>query len=201
MQPYSAQDYAAQLAQLLPQGAAWPREADTVLASLLQALAQEPARVDAAIHALLTELDPPQSLALLSAWERVCALPDGCSQPGETIAERREAVVLRLAAQGGQTPAYFAELATLLAGAVCTVREYRPFRAGMSRVGESLSNGDWPHAFTVQAPSVPIRSFRVGQGAVGERLRTWGNERMECTIRRLAPAQSIVTFTYGEAPS
>ena len=197
MQPYSAEDYARQLAALLPQGAAWPREADTVLARLIEALAQEPARVDTAAHALLTELDPPQALEMLSAWERVCGLPDGCSQPGETIAERREAVVLRLSAQGGQTPAYFSEVATLLAGAVCTVREYRPFRVGKSCVGESLTNGDWPQAFTTQAPSVPIRAFRVGQSVAGERLRSWGNERLECTIRRLAPAHSIPMFTYG----
>ncbi|MBU1040041.1 MAG: DUF2313 domain-containing protein [Proteobacteria bacterium] len=197
MQPYSAQDYAAQLAALLPQGAAWPREPDTVLAGLLTGLAEEPARVDAAAHALLTELDPPQSLELLEAWERVCGLPDGCSQPGETVAERREAVVLRLSAQGGQTPAYFAEVATLLAGAVCTVREYRPFRVGSSTVGDVLTNGDWPQAFTTQAPSVPIRAFRVGQSVVGERLRSWGNERLECIVRRLAPAHSIPMFTYG----
>lgn len=197
MQPYSADDYAAQLAALLPQGAAWPREPDTVLAALLGGLAEEPARVDAAAHALLTELDPPQSLELLEAWERMCGLPDECSQPGETIAERREAVVLRLSAQGGQTPAYFAEVATLLAGAMCTVREYRPFRAGRSRAGDPLSSGDWPHTFTVQAPETPVRTFRAGQSAAGEPLRKWGNERLECTIRRLAPAQTIVTFTYG----
>ncbi|MHC1701810.1 MAG: YmfQ family protein [Humidesulfovibrio sp.] len=197
MQPYSAQDYAAQLAALLPQGPAWPREPDTVLARLLDGLAEEPARVDAAAHALLTELDPQQALELLEAWERMCGLPDGCSQPGETIAERREAVVLRLSAQGGQTPAYFAEVATLLAGAMCTVREYRPFRAGRSSAGDPLSNGDWPHAFTVQAPETPIRVFRAGQSAAGEPLRKWGNERLECTIRRLSPAQAIVTFTYG----
>lgn len=196
MQPYSADDYAAQLSALLPQGAAWPRGADTVLASLIQALAQEPARLDAALHDLLAELDPPQSLELLSAWERVCGLPDGCSQPGETVAERRWAVVAKLSAQGGQTPNYFAELATLLTGAVCAVREYRPLRVG-SRAGDLLSNGDWPHAFTIQAPEVPVRTMRAGQGCAGERLRSWGNERLECTVRRLAPAHTIVTFTYG----
>ncbi|MBU1229564.1 MAG: YmfQ family protein [Proteobacteria bacterium] len=196
MQPYSAQDYAAQLAALLPQGAAWPREADTVLAALLQGLAVEPARVDAALHDLLTELDPPQALELLADWERVCGLPDGCSQPGETVQERREAVALRLSAQGGQTPAYFAEVATLLAGAPCIVREFRPLRVG-SRAGDLLSNGDWPFAFSVQAPEVPIRTMKAGQGCAGERLRTWGNERLECTVRRLAPAHTIVTFTYG----
>lgn len=197
MQPYSADAYAAQLAQLLPQGAAWPREQDTVLANLVSALAQDPARLDAAMHALLTELDPSQALLMLEEWERVCGLPDECSQPGETIAERREAIVAKLSAQGGQTPEYFAELATLLAGAPCTVREYRPFRAGRSAVGDALSNGDWVHTFTIHAPETPIRHFRTGQSATGEALRKWGNERLECTLKRLAPAHTIVIFSYG----
>lgn len=198
MQPHSATEYASQLGQLLPQGAAWPREEGTVLAALLEALAQDPARLDAAMHALVTEADPAQALLLLPEWERMCGLPDECSQPGETLAERRAAVVSKLTAQGGQTPEFFSELATLLSGAVCTVREYRPFRVGMSAVGDPLSNGDWVFAFTVQAPQVPVRSFAVGRSAVGEPLRKWGNERLECTIRRLAPAHSIVTFTYGD---
>lgn len=197
MKPYSATDYASQLAQLLPQGAAWPREQDTVLATLLTALAQEPARLDAALHALLTELDPAQALLLLMEWEAMCGLPDECSQPGETLAERRAAVVAKLSAQGGQTPEYFSELATLLCGASCTVREYRPFRVGGSAAGDALTGGDWVHTFTVQAPETPIRSFRTGQSAAGEPLRKWGNERLECILRRLAPAHAIVTFTYG----
>lgn len=197
MQPYSAEEYASQLAQLLPSGAAWNCEDGTVLAALLLALAQEPARVDATAHELLAELDPHQTLQLLPQWEAMCGLPDQCSQPGETMAERRAAVVAKLSAQGGQTPEYFAEMATLLSGAVCTVREYRPFRAGRSCAGDPLSNGAWSHTFAIEAPQTPVRSFLAGQGCAGEPLRRWGNERLECTIRRLAPAHTIVKFHYG----
>lgn len=197
MDAYTADDYAAQLAQLLPVGPAWPREPGTVLDALLQALAQEPARLDAAAHRLLAELDAPQALALLPEWETMCGLPDGCTQGAETVAQRRDAVVLRLTARGAQTPAYFADLATLLADAPCTVREYRPFRVGRSATGDALCNGDWQHTFTVQAPAVPVRAFAVGSGAAGEPLRSWGLERLECVIRRLKPGHAIVTFTYG----
>lgn len=197
MQPYSADAYATQLAQLLPPGAAWTHEEGSVLAALLLALAQEPARVDATAHEMLTELDPAQTLQLLPKWEAMCGLPDQCSQVGETIAERRAAVLANLSAQGGQTPGHFAELATLLAGAVCTVREYRPFRAGMSCAGDPLSNGPWVHTFAIEAPATPVRPFLAGQSCAGEPLRRWGNERLECTIRRLAPAHTIVSFHYG----
>lgn len=197
MQPYSQSDYAAMIGQLLPQGAAWTREDGTVLAALVQALATEPARLDATAHELLAELDPQRTLQLLALWEEMCGLPDQCSQPGETVAERRAAVVLRLTAQGGQTPAYFADLATMMAGGACSVREYRPFRAGLSRAGDPLTNGAWPSCFAIKAPATPVRAFRAGRGCAGEPLRTWGNERLECVIRRLAPAHTTVKFHYG----
>lgn len=197
MQPYTASDYARQLAQLLPQGAAWPRQEGTTLMALIKAMAMEPARVDAAAHATLTELDPAQALQLLTRWEDMCGLPDQCSQASETIAERRAAVLAKLSAQGGQTPAYFAEVATLLAGQVCTIKEYRPFRAGRSRAGDALTNGAWVFTFAVQVPNTPVRIFCAGRNAAGEPLRKWGNERLECTIKRLAPAHTIVHFYYG----
>jgi len=197
MQPYSATDYARLLTQLLPSGQAWRAGAGSVLAAFLEALAQEPARLDASMHELLTELFPPKSLALLTTWEGMCGLPDQCSQPGETVAERRAAVLAKLTAQGGQTPGYFAELATLLTGQVCTVREYRPFKAGWSKAGDALTNGGWAHAFAVEVPSTPVSVFRSGRGAAGEPLRKWGNARLECTIKRLAPAHTVPQFHYG----
>lgn len=196
MQPYGPDDYASQLAQLLPQGEAWRQGQDGVLAGLLRALAEEPARLDAAAHELLAELCPALTVALLPRWEDVCGLPDQCSQPNETLAERREAVVAKLAALGGQTPEYFAELATLLCGAVCTVREYRACRVGMSSIGDPVGDA-WAGAWTVRGPSRSIRSAAAGTASIGDPLRSWGHERMECIIRRLAPAHTNVTFAYG----
>jgi len=197
MQPYSAEAYASQLTALLPPGAAWTCEADSVLAALLLAMAQEPARVDSAAHELLAELDPFQTFQLLTRWESECGLPDTCSQLGETVSQRREAVVAKLASLGGQTPEYFADLATILTGQICTIKEYRPFRAGRSHAGDPLSNGDWVFTFAVVVPATPVHTFRAGQSGAGEPLRKWGNERLECTIKRLAPAHTIVKFYYG----
>ncbi|MBL3582636.1 YmfQ family protein [Oleidesulfovibrio alaskensis] len=197
MKPYDQTQYAAQLKALLPPGSAFAAEKDSVTSALLTALAAELARLDAEAHRLLAEADPAQTLELLPEWEKQCGLPDACSRREATIAERRESVVMRLASMGGQSPDYYAELATAIAGKLCTVREYRPFRSGMSAAGDPLSNGDWVFTFAVQAPAVPIHSFACGQGAAGEPLRRWGITRLECVIRKLAPAHCIVIFTYG----
>lgn len=77
-----ASDYLAQLAALLPPGAALPREPDSVLMRLLSAPAAELARVEARAAALLDEADPRVAADLFEAWERVAGLPDDC-QPIE----------------------------------------------------------------------------------------------------------------------
>lgn len=196
MKAYSEEQYADVLMQLLPQGAAWPRDAESNLTALLKGLASEAARLDVTAHELLTELDAAQALVLLGDWEAMCGLPDGCSQVNETVAQRREAVVMRLSSRGGQSPEYFAELATLLTGELCTVEEFRPFRVGQSRTGDRLYNGAWPQTFAIHAPAVTVNNFRVGSSAVGEALRTWGRDRLECVIKQLKPAHTIVIFKY-----
>lgn len=198
MKAYSEEQYVDMLMRLLPQGAAWPRDAESNLVNLLKGLATESARLDATAHELLTELDPPQALEMLSQWETMCGLPDECSQVDETVGQRREAVVMRLSSRGGQSASYFAELATLLTGELCTVEEFRPFRVGQSRTGDRLYNETWAQTFAVVAPAVPVTNFRVGSSTVGEALRTWGNERLECVINQLKPAHTIVIFKYGE---
>ena len=88
-----AVDYAAALQRLLPPGPALPRETSALFTALLQALAQEFARVEAAGTSLLDELDPRTTLVLLPDWERVCGLPDPCCGTlATTIPERRAAV-------------------------------------------------------------------------------------------------------------
>lgn len=198
MQPYSAADYLGMLQALLPPGAAWTREPDAVLTRVLAGLADALARVDERAHLLMEEARPWEALWLLADWETECGLPDECSQPDETVAERRAAVVLKITATGGQNPEYFAELARAYTGLDCTVREFRPFRAGMSAAGDPLTNGDWIFTWRIHAPETVIRPFRAGQGCAGEPLRTWGNEALECALPRLAPAHTLLQFTYEE---
>lgn len=194
----TAADYLEQLKTLLPPGQAFPREPGTTLHDLLDGMSIELARVDDRGEALPAEANPLSTNELLGDWERVAGLPDKCSGVlEETQQGRRNALLTKLASTGGQSAPYFIELARSL-GYIVTIEQFRPFRVGMSRVGDSLTNGDWVFTWRVRAPAVSVTSFRVGRSAVGERLRTWGNDALECKINQLKPAHTVALFAYGD---
>jgi uncharacterized protein YmfQ (DUF2313 family) len=158
----------------------------------------ELARVDGRGEALPGEANPADTNELLVDWERVAGLPDKCAGVlEETLQGRRNALLTKLSSTGGQSAAYFIELAASL-GYTVTIEQFRPFRVGMSRAGDSLTNGAWVFTWLIRAPEVTVTSFRVGRSAVGERLRTWGNDTLECKINQLKPAHTIALFAYGD---
>lgn len=194
----TAADYLEQLKTLLPPGQAFPREAGTTLHNLLDGMSIELARVDGRGEALPSEANPLNTNEMLTDWERVAGLPDKCSGAlEETLQGRRSALLAKLSSTGGQSPAYFIELASSL-GYTVTIEQFRPFRAGMSRAGDALTNGTWVFTWRIRAPEVSVTSFRAGLSAVGERLRTWGNDTLECKINQLKPAHTIALFAYGD---
>jgi uncharacterized protein YmfQ (DUF2313 family) len=185
------------LQSLLPPGAAWSRAPDAALTRLLNVIAGEFARLDALAEAALAEADPRTTSALIAEWEAMAALPDSCSADELTgLVARRAALLQRVTSRGGQSRAYFMELAAAL-GYTITITEFRPFTVGKSTVGEALTNGAWQSTWQVNAPLTTIRGFTVGQSAVGDPLRSWGNQVLECAIRRANPAHTLVLFKYG----
>lgn len=194
----TAAEYREQLKALLPPGQAFPRDPDTTLHDLLDGMSIEFARLDARSEVLPVEANPSTSNELLTDWERIAGLPDKCSGALEqTIQGRRKALLTKLTSTGGQSSAYFIELAASL-GYTVTIEEFRPFRAGWSSAGDALTNGDWVFTWLVRAPEVTVTSFRAGLSAAGERLRTWGNDTLECKLNQLKPAHTIAIFAYGE---
>lgn len=194
----TAADYLEQLKTLLPPGQAFPREAGTTLHSLLDGMSLELARVDGRGEALPAEANPSSTNEMLSDWERVVGLPDKCSGAlEETLQGRRAALLAKLSSTGGQSKAYFIELAAAL-GYTVTIEEFRPFRAGISRAGDALTNGPWAFTWRIRAPANTIISFRAGMSAAGERLRAWGNDTLECKINQLKPAHTLALFAYGD---
>lgn len=196
---YTAAEYREQLKALLPPGVAITRDAGSSAHKLMDSLAVELARIDTRLDALPVEAQPFTTAELLADWERVAGLPDNCSGLlGPTIAARRADLVAKLASVGGQSPAYFQGVAAAIGFGVF-VDEFRPFRAGAARAGDEITNGDWVFTWRVLGPEQTISQFRAGAGAAGEPLATWGNSALECRIRQLAPAHTIVIFAYGGA--
>lgn len=198
----TAADYLSQLRGLLPRGVAWRAADGQNITNLLQAMADELARVDGRAAQLHEEADPLTTKELLSDWERLAGLPDNCSQTlADNVQQRRAALVSKLTQQGGQSKQYFIDLAAMLGYAV-TITEYRPFRVGINAMGDNLYGEDWIFTWTVNAPAVaPLVYFRVGQSAVGEPLVTvTPNTELECAISRTKPAHTNVLFAYADLP-
>ncbi|KJS31638.1 MAG: hypothetical protein VR64_10590, partial [Desulfatitalea sp. BRH_c12] len=89
-------------------------------------------------------------------------------------------LLARVTAVGAQTPGFFIRLAASI-GYTITVDE---------NVG-----GD-PTVWRVNAAATTVRWARAGQSRAGERIRSWGNELLECTILEVNPAHLTVLFAY-----
>ena len=190
-----AEDYREQFLALLPQGRVWTREPDSQLSKLLLGLADEFARVDARIDDLLEEQDARTTNELLVDWERVTGLPGDCVPLADTLQERRAEVVQKLTTRGGQDRQFFIDVAARL-GFRITITEVTPFRVDINKIGDPILGEDWWFAWQVNGPLQTIRNFQIGQSQIGEPLRDWGNDVLECVINELAPAHTIVLFAY-----
>lgn len=195
---HSRDEYRDALAALLPTGPAWPRDPEAALMKFLASLAVEMERVDARAAQLLAETDPAATTELLADWERVVGLPDPCVTQVQTVAQRRQALEGRLTAVGGQSRRFFTELAFRL-GYSITIDEFRS-AAEATAAGIPFTGDEWAHTWRVNVPvAVSITYFRVGAGAVGEQLRAWSNEVLECQFNRYKPAHTRLLFAYATA--
>lgn len=177
----TAAQYLIQLQALLPRGAAWTREPEADLTQLLRGLSVELARVDERCDQLVKEMDPHSVTEMIDDWETTYGLPDPCTGPLATLAERRAALAAKVSAIGAASPAYFIALAASIGYAVT--------------IDENVDGDQFK--WRVNSDDVTIRYFRAGQGRAGERLRTWGNQLLECVIRKYSPAHTEVVFGYG----
>lgn len=192
--------YLDQAQQLLPRGAAWPRVPGGVLARLLGALAETFERVHDDADALPAALHPITTLEYLERWEEVAGLPDNCSGALRGgIAERRSDLLAKLAAVGGQSPAYFVAVARAQ-GYTIRIREFEPFRVGISACDQPIYGEEWDHAWAVLAPFSTVHHFTC-ETPVNMPLAWWGNEALECRIRQLKPAHNSVLFFYDQVDS
>lgn len=189
-------DYTRQLQALLPSGIAWPRDADATLTKLLEGLAGELARADGRMLQLLEEADPRTASELFGEWEHMAGLPDACAVAfgGEqTMAQRRGALVGKLTTLGGQSAAYYVGVA-LAMGYVITVQDFTEHTVEDS-VEHSLYGTDWAFAWQVNGSLNTVIDITV-ESTVEDPIAAWGNDLLECVIRRLAPAHTIVLFSY-----
>lgn len=193
----SGQDYHAQLLALLPPGPAWDAEAVPDLVKVLEALAQEFARVDARADSLLGEMVPSGVRELLLDWERVLGLPDPCLGAEGGFAERRAEVVRRFGEVGRQDPLYFVEIARKLGYPDAWVEEYRAPRFGRSIFGKArFGTRQQQFLWKFHLGARRAGGARFGVTQWGERFGANPNNIVECIVRRYQPAHTHVIFEY-----
>lgn len=196
-----AADYHDQLRALLPPGPAWDAELVPEVDAALRGLAPELARLDARGFALLNEADPLTLHEMLPDWERVMQLPDPCLGAAPTLEDRKQAVRQRLTGLGGQSAAYFEQLARDQGYPSAKVVAHRAPRFGRARFGRS-SFGTWAAQFmwTLYAGERLSGGRRFGVSYWGERFGGNPAQALECLVRRAAPAHTLENILYEEAP-
>lgn len=194
---YTTQDFAAQFQSLLPTGEVWPRDPDAVQSQVMAALSPTYTRSAARAANLLVDAFPSTTLELLPEWELSVGLPDPCAGASPTIQQRRAQVVARLTSRGGQSIPYFTQFAASL-GYPITITQFSPSRFGRP-FGLPFGGTDWAFAWQINGPTVTTASFRFGSDAFGEPFAISGNAVLQCELARVAPAHTILLFSYGFA--
>ena len=206
MQKASENNYLAQQQDLLPYGEAWNREADSFITHLLRGLALLWVRVHNRALGIIEDADPRTTLEMLADWETALGLPDDCLPAGNSIQERRAAVLAKLDDEGRQDPDFYQELARML-GYKITIEEYSPFICGLGRCGGNVPCGDRLNGghdvryyWRVKIHGPRITLFRCGASAPPDRLGKISRAtELECLIRRYKLAHTYVIFEYEYA--
>lgn len=180
----NADSYARTLRQLLPPGKFWKLDPSGWLWKVLQALADELARVgDRATIDLANEMQPNTAVETLPDWLRVLGIPDEtipvvpATTGGQQIAATQKYI-----AQGGQSEPYFIALAAAC-GYPATVTQYYPdvFRCG-SRCGSPLYGIDWAFVWQLNVTAGSADALTHAQ--------------LEAVINKYKPAHTQVLFNY-----
>lgn len=146
---YGTDEYTSAIQSLFPVGRVWPRASDSVMTTLIRALAAAYRQNDADAVQLLVDAFPKTASALLPEWEATLGLPDDCAcNASSDEALRRQVVVSKLIGTGGQSAAYFISLAEAM-GYGISIKQYRQARAGLSVCGDAINGDRWPYVWEV----------------------------------------------------
>lgn len=202
--------YEVALGKLMPPGRAW---SGRTLNNLVAALAQNFADSDANAVDLIKDAFPSTAYNLLTEWESTLALPDTCANDVvDSVAYRRAAVVKKLVGVGGQSMAYYTDLAKNF-GFNISITQHAPSKFGQT-FGNTFGGQDWAFAWTVTTPDFATVSSQINQsfgltfgqpfGGLFAQAFTQSlitptnvNQMLACLIGSAAPAHTIVLYQFG----
>lgn len=194
------------LAAIAPKGMAYPTDPDSVFQRVLKGYAGVLSAHHDYVNSAVEQGMPQLTCTRLEEWEAALGLPD-C---GVDIASKqvRVGAVIRhlsgwlgaLATDNGSTSsvAFIKSVARTL-GYEVEVIFNKPFRVGISRVGDRLGEKNPPLYINVVAAPVGYQwsnqPFRVGIHRVGRRLGQ-RSSNLECVLKKILPARYELIFNY-----
>lgn len=185
------------LQALLPPGRALTVEPDAVLTRLLEAVAARMLAAETAMLDLLRQMDPRLATDLLPDWERLLGLPDDCAPANQEVADRQQAAYRRLTETGGQSRAYFIDLADRNGEPGVTITEFRPMNCNNACNDPLLSTAD-AHTWRVNIPRAAqaVRLMNCNSSCSAA-LQMYTPSAIECFFNERKPAHTQVVFAYA----
>src|SRR5215831_9555109 len=223
----SGDDYLQAFVGLLPQGQAWPRALSSVLYRTCRGLTSYWGIVDGRAGDLLErESDPRKATdvihadgerdGLLPEWERAWGLPDPCFPSADSIAARQRMLLTVMTWMGGQSRKYFLDLLHWLGYENAYIKEFAPFMAGISRVGDTrepppddrakqnyrwyIGPAEQRFVWQVNIKQIGLSWFRAGssQAGVHHHLEFQVPTEIVCLLDRWKPAHTVIVPDYSE---
>lgn len=192
----SAEQYAQQLANLLPPGAALAADPGSELAELLTRLGVFLAKAHTRAEHLLEEASPWHTLELLPDWEASLGLPDSCSVGTPTLDERRAALSAKLTDAGGARIARFVQIAAALGYPGASTQRFAAHTCELS-CEAPLYSEDWRFSWQMNVPATANARESTCESGVEDPLRVWGSAQLSCILVRECPQPSTVLISYG----
>lgn len=179
---------------LLPRGPIWDTRSQPTLGAFVAGTALEPKRVHNRFVDLIAEADPRTADELLVEWIAAYGLPAPCGTLPTDEDDQRTMLAAKVAAQGGQSRAYFLGLIrgairpyfdeVILTADLASITEHPygvPFRCGVGRCGDPLnSEGAMAYWRVVAAMDTPADVQAL----------------IECLIEHYKPAHTVLEWSW-----
>lgn len=198
MIPRTPEAVLGQLLALLPPGWVWPTDPASVMGRVLLPLAHGTARIEAEAERLQREaVGPREAVDLLADYERVLAgAIDGVDTASLSAADRQAVAHQRWIARGGQSPAYFIQLAAAL-GTEITITEQVATQCGLAECGEEITPDTEAFVWIVNLSNSRLIEAECDATECGDALGDIALSICEPVIRAHKPAHTEVVFSYA----
>lgn len=174
---YTAEQYNAAYLRKLPNGPAWAKDRSSKLYRLVRSMGEMWEDITDIAANLIIESNPATTTAFLEEWERTLGIPGKCGFIGETVEDRRLAILAKLGSAGGASIKRWTLLAAT-SGYEIRIREFSPPRVGNARIGDRLYDYGDAFLWVVEVVSGPNPAA------------------LECAFREIAPAHLRLSFLY-----